>query len=128
MLEEDLPIRSAYDFYLKLIILKLESINLIRHNEVLSKIGLKIGVFDFCGKSKYYMRYFKDVTSEIYLIEDDYENDISDLLSRYDIVYFFDDIDFVHDNIFYKDYPNRNNFIFVLFSGGKFKEYKIYDY
>jgi hypothetical protein len=127
MPDKDLPIHSAYDLYLNRIISKLESLNLMRHNELLSKTGLKICIFDFCGKLKYYMRYFIDVTSEMYLVEDDYENDISDILNRYDLIYFFDDIEFVDENIFYKEYPNRNNFIFVLFSGGKFEEYKIYN-
>lgn len=126
MVNKFLLTHSAYDFYLKRIILKLESSNLIRHNELLSKTGLKIGIFDFCGKLKYYMRYFIDITSEMYLIEDDYENDVSDKLNRYDLVYFFDDIEFVDNNIFYKEYPNKNNFIFVLFLGGKIEGYKIY--
>lgn len=122
----NLSIFNAYDFYLNRILKKLRSTNLSDYNEIINTTGIKICIFDFCGKLKYYMKLFIKLTSDIYLIDNDYENDIYEILGRFDIVYFFDDIEFVSNNIFYKELCNKNKFIFVLFSGGKFVELKIF--
>ncbi|WUR02305.1 uncharacterized protein VNE69_01243 [Vairimorpha necatrix] len=112
--------KNIFDFYLCKIKSEVATLHLSKHSQFLVNFNLKFAVFDFCGKLKQYGKYFSNL-GDCFIIEDDWENDISDILDKYDLVYFFEDIENINDNIFYKEFGKDKHFIFIVFSKGNFQ-------
>ncbi|EEQ82300.1 hypothetical protein NCER_101012 [Vairimorpha ceranae BRL01] len=125
MKSKDLNPNNIYDFFLQKIILNLANTHLSKHVSFLSNYNIKIGVYDFCGKLKTYSKYFIDF-AECWVVENDWENDITINIYKYDLVYFFDDIELVDRNLFYNKVVSRSNYLFVLFTKNRFSRIEVY--